>query len=133
MCVGICVLLAIVYVLSRTGVNQDVMVDRNANMNNNGNAQTLRVNEPVNGVVPASTQPAVAVVSSSSDLNPTESAVASAAVPKEACDCPEPTIKTVYEPAPNTPTATTAAAGEDTAATDRVAAGPYRMRSSGGG
>uniref|UniRef100_A0A7S4EGN4 Uncharacterized protein n=1 Tax=Pseudo-nitzschia australis TaxID=44445 RepID=A0A7S4EGN4_9STRA len=63
MCVGICVLLAIVYVLSRTGVNQDVMMDRNHM--NNGQVQSLRVSEPINGYVPVSTQP-VGVSSSTS-------------------------------------------------------------------
>ena len=103
MCVGICVLLAIVYVLSRTGVNQDVMIDRNAVNSNNANVQS---NVRVNGVVPAATAP-VTPVTQSFDLNPTESAVASAAVPMEGCDCPEPIIKTVYQPAPVTQTITT--------------------------
>jgi len=121
MCVGICVLLAIVYVLSRTGVNQEVIMDRNnLNSNNRGQVQSLRV-EPPNAAVPASTQP---IQTSSTGLSPTESAVsAAAALPKEdGCDCPEPQtiVKTVYQPAPTQSTAssstttTTSTSSEDT-------------------
>ena len=100
MCVGICVLLAIVYVLSRTGMQQEVMLDRNPN-----NVQGA---QPVNAAVPVSTQPVT--TTTTTGLDPTDSAVASAAIPNEGCNCPEPVIKTVYQPAPGT----SAAAGEDT-------------------
>lgn len=99
MCVGICVLLAIVYVLSRTGMQQEVMMDRNPN-----NVQNI---QPANAAVPAATQP---VTTTTTALDPTESAVASAAIPDEGCNCPEPVVKTVYQPAPGS----TTTSGEDT-------------------
>ena len=104
MCVGICVLLAIVYVLSRTGVNQEALVDRNAingNINpaptvvgdSSSSSSSLRIeNEPgVNGVVPASTQPAE-VIASTAAVVP---------ISKDDCDCPKPTTTTVYQTAPS--------------------------------
>ena len=41
MCVGICVLLAIVYVLSRTGTNQEALMDRNTNNGNVNQVSTI--------------------------------------------------------------------------------------------
>jgi 3'-phosphoadenosine 5'-phosphosulfate synthase len=84
MCVGICVLLAIVYVLSRTG-DQEALMDRNKSHA----TSSLRA-EPVNAAVPASTAPnsggsALLVPSESA----TSTALASAAHPIEACDCPK--------------------------------------------
>ena len=110
MCVGICVLLAIVYVLSRTGVNQEALLDRNVN-NGNGNqistvdggsSSSLRVgNEPaVNAAVPSSTKPNQSPAAASG-LNPAESAVSTAANPQAACDCPEPVTTTVYQSVPS--------------------------------
>ena len=130
MCVGICVLLAIVYVLSRTGTNQEALMDRNTNNGNvnqvstisgggggSSTSSSLRVDNlsAINGVVPASTQPiqvasSATTTTTSSGLNPTESAVSTAAVaanPQEACDCPDPTTTTIYQPAPATTTTTT--------------------------
>jgi len=120
MCVGICVLLAIVYVLSRTGTNQEALMDRNTNNGNvnqvstigGGGSSSLRVDNgsAVNGVVPSSTQPiqvASSATTTSSGLNPTESAVSTAAVaanPQDACDCPDPITTTIYQPAPATTT-----------------------------